>query len=165
MSSLSKSMQIYHEALDKGDIQKAYRTILGFIAELRNALELKYPECVVSQIYQGFMDMSYFAITPKALRARKLKIALVYLHEANRFELWLSANNRSIQKQTIQYFNQIEDFDYRVSEFGTGIDSIVEWIVHVEPNFEAKSSLKSSLELNVLRFTNNIERFLEVGSK
>ena len=91
--------------------------------------------------------------------------ALPILHEANRFELWLSANNRSIQKQTIQYFNQIEDFDYRVSEFGTGIDSIVEWIVHVEPNFEAKSSLKSSLELNVLRFTNNIERFLEVGSK
>lgn len=165
MSSLSKSMQIYHEALDKGDIQKAYQAILAFMSELRSTLELKYPECVVSQIYQGAMDMSYFAITPKALRARKLKIALVYLHEANRFELWLSANNRSIQKQMIHYFNQIEEFDYRVSEFGVGIDSIVEWIVHVEPNFEAKTSLKSSLELNVLRFTNNIERFLEAGSK
>lgn len=162
MSSQSKSMQVYHEALDKGDIQKAYRAILSFMAELRAELKMKYPDARVGQVNQGFMDMSYFAFTPQALHTKKLIIALVYLHAANRFELWLSANNRSIQKKMIDTLNQVEDFDYRISDFGSGMDSIVEWIVHVEPNFDAKASLKSSLELNLLRFTKDMEACLNI---
>lgn len=155
--SLSKALQVYHEALNKGDIQKAYRSILSFIFELRTELEQKYPKYAISQVYQGYMDMSYFAITPPELRAKKLKIALVYLHEANRFELWLSANNRKLQKEWIDILNQVENLDYRVSELGVGIDSIVEYIVHVSPNFEAKEALKQSLTINIDRFIKDME--------
>ena len=155
--SLSKALHVYHEALNKGDIQKAYRSILSFIFELRTELEQKYPEYAISQVYQGYMDMSYFAITPPELRAKKLKIALVYLHKANRFELWLSANNRKLQKEWIDVLNQVENLDYRVSELGVGIDSIVEYIVHVSPNFEAKESLKQSLAMNIDRFIKAME--------
>lgn len=155
--SLSKALHVYHEALNKGDIQKAYRSILSFIFELRTELEQKYPEYAISQVYQGYMDMSYFAITPPELRAKKLKIALVYLHEANRFELWLSANNRKLQKEWIDVLNQVENLDYRVSELGVGIDSIVEYIVHVSPNFEAKEALKQSLTINIDRFIKDME--------
>ena len=155
--SLSKALQVYHEALNKGDIQKAYRSILSFIFELKTELGQKYPKYAISQVYQGYMDMSYFAITPPELRAKKLKIALVYLHEANRFELWLSANNRKLQKEWIDILNQVENLDYRVSELGVGIDSIVEYIVHVSPNFEAKESLKQSLAMNIDRFIKAME--------
>lgn len=165
--SLSKALQVYHEALNKGDIQKAYRSILSFINELKTELELKYPEYARSQVYQGYMDMSYFAITPPELRAKKLKIALVYLHEANRFELWLSANNRKLQKEWIDILNQVENLDYRVSELGVGIDSIVEYIVHVSPNFEAKEALKQSLTINIDRFIKDMEGLInpEQGCK
>ena len=155
--SLSKALQVYHEALNKGDIQKAYRSILSFIFELKTELGQKYPKYAISQVYQGYMDMSYFAITPPELRAKKLKIALIYLHEANRFELWLSANNRKLQKEWIDVLNQVENLDYRVSELGVGIDSIVEYIVHVSPNFEAKESLKQSLAMNIDRFIKAME--------
>lgn len=155
--SLSKALQVYHEALNKGDIQKAYQSILSFIFELKTELGQKYPKYAISQVYQGYMDMSYFAITPPELRAKKLKIALVYLHEANRFELWLSANNRKLQKEWIDILNQVENLDYRVSELGVGIDSIVEYIVHVSPNFEAKESLKQSLTINIDRFIKDME--------
>lgn len=155
--SLSKAMQVYHDALNKGDIQRAYRGILGFMSELRTELEQKYPDYVFSQVYPGYMDMSYFAITPMELRTGKLKVALVYLHEANRFELWLSANNRKLQKKWIDVLSQQEDMQYRVSEVGVGIDSIVEYIVHVQPNFDARAALKQSLEMNTLRFIKDME--------
>ena len=155
--SLSKAMQVYHDALNKGDIQKAYRGILEFMSELRTELEQKYPDYVFSQVYPGYMDMSYFAITPMEMRTRKLKVALVYLHEANRFELWLSANNRKLQKKWIDVLSQCEDMQYRVSEVGVGIDSIVEYIVHVQPNFDARAALKQSLEMNTLRFIKDME--------
>lgn len=161
--TLSKAMQVYHDALNKGDIQRAYRSILGFMSELRTELEQKYPDYVFSQVYQGYMDMSYFAITPMELRTVKLKVTLVYLHEANRFELWLSANNRNLQKKWIDVLSQSEDMQYRVSEVGVGIDSIVEYIVHVQPNFDARAALKQSLEMNTLRFIKDMEtRILDV---
>jgi len=37
------------------------------------------------------MDMTYFAFTPSELKEKKLKIAIVYLHEQNRFDAWLGA--------------------------------------------------------------------------
>lgn len=160
MSSLSKALQVYHVALNKGDIQRAYRSILSFILELRTELEQKYPEYTISQVYQGYMDMSYFAITPTELRARKLKIALVYLHESNRFELWLSANSRKLQKEWLDVLNQKEELEYRVSEAGVGIDSIVEYIVHVSPKFEAREALKQSLEMNTVRFIKDMEALI-----
>lgn len=158
--SLSKAMQVYHYALQKGDIQRAYRGILEFMSELRTELGQKYPDHVFSQVYPGYMDMSYFAITPMALRSNKLKVALVYLHEANRFELWLSANNRKLQKKWIDVLSQKEAMQYRVSEVGVGIDSIVEYIVHVQPNFDAREALKQSLEMNILRFINDMETLI-----
>ncbi|MBN2876292.1 MAG: hypothetical protein JXL85_01435 [Bacilli bacterium] len=161
MASLSKALQVYHEALDNGDIQRAYRFIIKFMSELRIDLAQKYPEYAVSQVYQGYMDMSYFAITAPALRAKKLKIALVYLHEANRFELWLSASNRKVQKEWIDALNQKENFEYRISDVGVGIDSIVEYIVHVQPNFEAKAALKQSLTMNTVRFIKDMEVLIE----
>ncbi|HCT63441.1 MAG TPA: hypothetical protein DIC19_05010 [Erysipelotrichaceae bacterium] len=167
MASLSKALQVYHEALDKGDIQRAYRFIIKFMSELRTELAQKYPEYKVTQVYQGYMDMSYFAISAPELRAKKLKIALVYLHQANRFELWLSASNRKVQKEWIDVFNQKENFEYRISELGVGIDSIVEYIVHVSPNFEAKAALKQSLAMNIVRFIKDMEGLInhEQGSE
>lgn len=161
MASISKTMQVYHETLEKGDVQRAYRFIIRFMAELKTMFEQKYPNYSVSQVYQGLMDMSYFAITPPELRAKKLKIALVYLHASNRFELWLSANNRKLQKRWIEALNQKEGLEYRVSEMGVGVDSIVEYIVHVQPNFDAKEALKQSLEKNTIRFIQDMEELFK----
>jgi len=59
--------------------------------------------------------------------------------------------------------SQSGDMQYRVSEVGVGIDSIVEYIVHVQPNFDARAALKQSLEMNTLRFIKDMEtRILDV---
>lgn len=66
---------------------------------LRTHFHKKYPDAFVSgSIYYGYMDMTYFSFTPKSLQQRKLKIAIVFVHESFRFEVWLAAYNKQVQQ-------------------------------------------------------------------
>ena len=103
MGSLNEDIREYTAQLQKGSIQRAYKGIMVFMSELKSALERKYPDYTSSALYYGYMDMTYFAITPPPpLKDKKLKIALVYLHTENRFEYWLAAANRMIQADIIK---------------------------------------------------------------
>jgi hypothetical protein len=49
-------------------------------------------------IYQGYLDISYFSISTKALKDRGLKFALVYQRQKGCFEMWLQSET---EKQLI----------------------------------------------------------------
>ncbi|MFZ2378621.1 MAG: hypothetical protein WAW74_04525 [Trichococcus flocculiformis] len=88
MESINECVKEYASQLSKGHIQKAYKGILTFMSELRSYLGNKYPDYTVGSLYFGYMDMTYFAFTPADLKNKKLKIAVVYLHEKGVFEVW-----------------------------------------------------------------------------
>ncbi|BDZ71906.1 DUF7000 family protein [Methanobacterium petrolearium] len=90
-------MQEYKNQLENGNIQEAYRGLMGYIRDLRIYFKNKYHEYSVSGIYQGYMDMTYFSFTPESLMHRKLKIAIVFIHETFRFEVWLAGSNKKVQ--------------------------------------------------------------------
>lgn len=54
---------------------------MDFMLDLRTELEGRYPDYAVGNLYAGYMDMTYFAFTPPDLKEKRLKIAIVYLHE------------------------------------------------------------------------------------
>ncbi len=91
---LDRLVREYTVQLGKGRIQRAYKGILSFLSGLGAYLKDKYPDHSLSALYPGYMDMSYFAFTPPYLRDKRLKIAVVYLHEDNRIEAWLGGVNR-----------------------------------------------------------------------
>ena len=65
---------------------------------LRTHFEKKYPDYFISGcVYQGYMDMTYFSFIPKSLKDIKLKPAIVFNHDAFRFEVWLAASNKEVQ--------------------------------------------------------------------
>ena len=80
-------MNEYKKQLQKGVIQKAYKGLMEYIMDLRTHLQHKYPEYFVSAIYYGYMDMTYFSFTSRTLKERKLKAAVVFIHDAFRFEV------------------------------------------------------------------------------
>ena len=86
--------------LEKGSIQKAYLGLMEYMMGLRTHLKKKYPEHFVSGFYQGYMDMSYFSFTPKSLKSRDLKIAIVFVFDTFRFEVWLGAKNKEVQEKS-----------------------------------------------------------------
>jgi hypothetical protein len=55
------------------------------------------------------MDMTYFSFFPKTLKDRNLKIAIVFLHESFRFEVWLVGFNKQVQQK---YWKLFTDSDW-----------------------------------------------------
>ena len=97
MASFQEAMLEYKKQLEKGAIQAAYKGLMEYMMGLRTVFSNRYPDYVVSgSIYYGYMDMTYFSFSPQSFKQRNLKVAIVFLHEAFRFEAWLAASNKSI---------------------------------------------------------------------
>ncbi len=126
MDSLNNHIQEYKIQLSKGHIQKAYKGIMTFMSGLKIYLEKGYPDYVTSALYFGYMDMTYFAFTPAFLKKKKLKIAIVFLHEQGRFEVWLGGSNRKIQAEYIERISHKNIGKYILSQVFPGVDSIME---------------------------------------
>ena len=150
----------YRKQLDKGLIQKAYRGLLEYIMELRTHFNRKYPDWTPGNIYQGYMDMTYFPIFPAELSGRKLKIAIVFVHETTRFEVWLAGYNKQIQTEYWKSFKEGDWDKYRIPATLKGIDSIMEYTLVDNPDFRDLDALTGQIEKGTLSFINDIERFL-----
>ena len=96
MPSIQEDMNEFRSQLRTGSIQKAYKTLLGTMLDLRIHFQNRYPGYSISGLYQGYMDMTYFAIVPPSLKLRSLKIAIVFNYEAFRFEAWLAGRNTGL---------------------------------------------------------------------
>jgi len=161
MVSFHESMIEYRKQLNKGLIQKAYRGLMEYFSSLRSYFKKKYPDYAVSgSIYFGYLDMTYFAINPSLLKDRKLRIAIVFLHEEFRFEVWLGAYNKTIQKKYWDLVRKEIWNKYRVPSSLKGIDSIIEYILVENPDFRDLNALTTQIETGIMKFIKDIEDFL-----
>ena len=161
MNSLNKHIQEYRFQLGQGHIQKAYRGIMTFMSGLKSHLEKDYPDYYTSALYFGYMDMSYFAFTPSDLKEKKLKVAIVYLHQGGRFEDWLGGNNRKIQTEFIERLSEKTLGKYRLSKPASGVDSIIESVLVEDPDFDKLEVLKIQIEKKTIKFINDMTDILE----
>ena len=147
--------------MEKGTIIEAYRGLMEFFNGLRIHFRNKYPDFPVSgSIYYGFMDMTYFSIFPKSLKRRKLKIAIVFLHEAFRFEVWLSGQNKSVQAKYMNLIRESGWKKYHIPSTTKGVDSIIEHILVDDPDFSDLEVLTKLIERGTMKFTKDVENFL-----
>jgi hypothetical protein len=154
-------MDEYKKQLSKGCVQTAYRGLMEYMMSLRSHFQNKYPDYSVSgSIYPGNMDMTYFPLVPGSLRARKLKIALVFVHESFRFEVWLAGVNKGVQLKYWKLFKESNWNKYRVPPAIKGIDSIIEGVLADNPDFGDLDALTGRIEKKTLSFISDIEEFL-----
>jgi hypothetical protein len=104
--------------------------------------------------------MSYFSIFPKSLKDRKLKIAIVFLHEAFRFEVWLAGSNKGVQSKYWDLFKESDWNEYHIVSTTKGVDSIVEHILVDNPDFSDLDTLTKQIETITLKFIEDVESFL-----
>ncbi len=158
-------MHEYHKQLQKGLIQKAYTGLMEYIMHLRTHFQSKHPDYSVSgSIYYGYMDMTYFALFPEALKQLKLKAAIVFLHEAFRFEVWLSAYNKQVQARYWKLFKESDWRKYRLVPSTKGADSILEHVLVDNPDFSDLEALTQRIEAQTLQFIQDVEGFLSTHS-
>jgi len=150
----------YKQQLEKGLIQQAYRGLMDYFADLRTHFKKRFPEIEVSgSIYFGYMDMTYFAVIPASLKQRKLKVAIVFLHEAFRFEVWLSGYNRQVQVKYWQLIRESGWNKYRLVANPLKADAVIEQTIMEFPDFSDQVALTRQIEHETMAFIKNIEEF------
>jgi len=161
MESLHVYMNEYRKQLAVGAIQKAYKGLMEYIMDLRTFLMNKYPDYFVSGgIYYGYMDMTYFSFYPESIKQRKLKIAIVFVHETFRFEVWLAGYNKQVQSKYWKLFKESDWNQYHLVPTTQGVDSIIESVLVDNPDFRDFEALTTQIERETLIFIKDIESFL-----
>ena len=160
MHSIGKDMEEFRRQLEKGSIQKAYGALLSYMMGLRTHFKNNLAGSTVSGLYQGYMDMTYFALFPSSLKHRNLKIAIVFNYDAFGFEAWLAGGNRKVQRQYWELFKDSKWPEYRVVTPAKGIDSILECDLATDFDLDDPDALTASIEKATVAFIDDIERFL-----
>jgi len=94
------------------------------------------------------------------LKSKRLKIAIVYLHEQGRFEVWLSGTNRKIQAEYINFMRNKDIGGYKLSQVMPGVDSIIEATMVEDPDFDHPEELKKQIEKKAIGFIDDIVKLL-----
>lgn len=161
MDTFSECMSEYRKQMQIGLIPKAYKGLMDYILDLRNYFKKKYPDWSVSgSLYTGYMDMTYYALVPESFRQRGLKIAVVFIHDTCRFEVWLSAVNKQVQAEYWQKINESGWSIYRLVPSVQGYDSILEEVLAESPDFDDLDGLTGQIEQGTLEFITVIEDYL-----
>jgi hypothetical protein len=162
MISFAEAMQEYKEQLAQGAIQTAYKGLMDYMQALKTHFKTRYPEYAVSgSLYFGYMDMTYFALVPAALKSRGLKIAVVFLHEEFRFEVWLSGANRQVQAQYWERIKAAGFEKYRLVPDPLTADAILEQTLADNPDFSDLDALTEKIERGVMEFIGEVEGLLK----
>lgn len=160
MESFHENMQEYKKQLEKGAVQAAYKGLIEYIMDLRTHFKNKYPDYAVSGIYQGYMDMTYFAFFPASFKDRSLKVAIVFTYDKFRFEVWLAGYNRQVQSKYWTLFKESGWNKYRIVSPAKGVDSIIEHVLADNPDFSDLDALTKQIETGTLKFIKDVESFL-----
>ncbi|MBN1785669.1 MAG: hypothetical protein JW825_01585 [Candidatus Methanofastidiosa archaeon] len=161
MGSFQGHMNEYRKQVEKGAIVEAYRGLMNYIHGLRMYFKNKYPDYLVpGSIYYGYMDMTYFSFFPKSLKSRKMKVAVVFIHEKCRFEAWLAGYNKQAQAKYWKLFKEGKWDKYHVPSTTKGVDSIVECVLAENPDFNDLDALTKQIEEGTLNFIKDVEEFL-----
>ncbi|HWQ03148.1 MAG TPA: hypothetical protein VNL38_01590 [Candidatus Nitrosotenuis sp.] len=127
---------------------------------LRTHFMKRFGESAVSGLYQGYMDMTYFALFPPSLRRRQLKIAIVFNYDAFRFEVWLSARNQQLQRQYWELVKDVPWPGYRIAPPAKWVDSILECDIASDFDLDDSEAMTTRIESATLAFINRMEGFL-----
>ena len=163
MPSQRESMKEFRRLLEQGSLQRAYRALISYMMGLRTHFKNRYGSSFVSGLYQGDMDMTYFALFPPSLRDRNLKVAIVFNYDAFRFEAWLSARNQEIQRRYWELFKDTNWPGYRIAAPAKGVDSILECDVASDFDLDDPDALTAIIEESALALMNRVEGFLSTA--
>ena len=87
-------------------------------------------------------------------------MAIVFVHDTFRFEVWLAGYNKQVQAKYWKLF-QVHNWNkYRIPPTTKGVDSIIEHTLVDNPDFNDLDILTKQIESGALKFIKDIENFL-----
>lgn len=158
--SLGDDLTELQRQLSEGSLQRAYGAIVGYMSQLRVHYTRTQGQWTVSGLYQGYFDMTYFALFPPSLKSRGLKLAVVFDYESFAFEVWLAARNRTLQRRCWELLRDHGWSKYRLVEPATGVDAIIKSGVADAFALAEPEILTSRIETATQALLDDLEPFL-----
>ncbi len=144
MKGLNDDIRVYREQLKKGTIQKAYAGLVKYVMLLGTRLSKKLAgQYSFGNLFQGYMDYTYFYYSNDFLKERKLRLGLVLNHPEMRFEIWLLGQNLQIQEKYWQYFKSTR---WNTNRATRPQYAILETVLIQDPDFDHLDKLSAQLE-------------------
>jgi hypothetical protein len=85
-----------------------------------------------------------------------LKIAVVFIYDTFKFEVWLAGSNKNVQKEYWGLFTEKSLEKYHIPSSIKGRDSIVENVIVENPDFGDLDILTQEIEEDTLRFMEDV---------
>ncbi|MDH5232240.1 MAG: hypothetical protein OEY38_19435 [Gammaproteobacteria bacterium] len=144
---LNHFVSVYKKALDQGDIQVAYTELVKYVQTLKTQFskELK-PNLSCGNIFQGYMDYTYFYLSNDYLNQLKLKFGLVLNHEKMQFELWLLGQTKDVQEK---YWNLLKKTKW-IKQVDMPQYSIFEVVLVDKPDLNNLDALTQKIKKTLL---------------
>jgi hypothetical protein len=133
------------------------------MSRLGTELGRRHEAWAITGLYQGYFDMTYFAVVTPALKTRGLKIAVVFDYQSFRFQVWVAARNRETQKR---FWRLLSDSGWPAEslvEPAPGVDAIVAVDVADGSDLVEPGALTDLIEGVVVELLDRLERFLEAA--
>lgn len=144
MKKLNDYVNEYKEQLKKGDIQQAYDGLVKYVMRLRTTLSKNLSDSYsFGNLFQGYMDYTYFYYSNDILKERKLKLGLVLNHTKMQFEIWLLGQTAPIQEK---YWQSLKTTKWNKERATKPKYAILETVLIEKPNFNDLELLSQQIE-------------------
>lgn len=158
VKDLNQYVEIYKEALNKGEIEVAYVELRKFISTMRALFTKNLPEYTCGSVFPGYMDYTYFYFYDDFLRDRKLRFGLVLNHKKMRFELWLLGQNEKVQAE---YWDLLKDSLWNKDRTERPIYSVLEINLVEKPDFDDLKYLEGLIFSETSVYLEKIKGYLK----
>lgn len=156
--TLNSYVSVYKEQLQKGDVQAAYAGLVKYLQTLSTIFSKDLSDQYsVGNVFQGYMDYSYFYLSNNYLKGKKLKLGLVLNHAEVRFEFWLLGQTKEVQRK---YWDLLKNSKW-VNTSCMPKYSILETILVEDPNYDELDLLTDELKKEFCLVAADVEATLE----
>lgn len=154
MKDLNYYVNSYTEQLKKGDIKEAYAGLVKYMMRLGTTLSKNLSDSYsFGNLFQGYMDYTYFYYSNDFLKSRKLKFGLVLNHSKMQFEIWLLGQTIPIQKK---YWHFFKDTKWSKDRTVKPQYSVLETVLIRAPNFNDLDVLSKQIEEKLMGVSSEI---------
>ena len=150
----------YKESLKNGDIQVAYAELVKYVQKLKTTFSKDLGDTYsVGNVFQGYMDYTYFYLSNDFLKDKKLKLGLVFNHNHVRFEAWLLGQTKDIQEK---YWELLKNTKW-INGSEMPQYSIFEVILVDNPDFDDLDTLTENIKNKLISVAKDISTSIHLA--
>ena len=158
--NLNYFVSTYKELLKNGDVQVAYAELVKYVQKLKTVFAKDLSDTYsVGNVFQGYMDYTYFYLSNDFLKDKKLKLGLVFNHNHVRFEAWLFGQTKDVQEN---YWKLLKNTKW-INGSKMPQYSIFEVVLVDSPDFDDLDRLTESIKNKLVSVAEDISTSIHLA--